>query len=601
MFYPEETIEEVRSRNDIVDVISGYVGLKKAGRTYKCCCPFHTEKTPSFTVSREKQMYHCFGCGAGGNVFTFLMKYDNLTFPEALKMLADRAGVSLPESELSAEEKKKISHRERLYEVNKVAAGYFHYLLQKSERGELGRKYYEKRGFTQETIQRFGLGFADIYSDDLYRYLKKKGFSDELMRDAGLVKFDEKKGPTDSFWNRVMVPIADQNGRVIGFGGRVLGDGKPKYINTVETEIYNKSRLLFNLNLAKRSRRKGFILCEGYMDVISQYQAGFDNAVASCGTALTSGHAGLVKRYTDEVYLAYDSDGAGRNATLKAIRILREAGVRQRVINLKPYKDPDEFIRNEGTEAYEERIKDAIPGRMFEIDMLVEAHNMNDPEEKTRFMKEAAVILAEIEDNVGRINYTEAVARKYMLDPDVLKREVTGAGMAGLTRRRSDDLSERGETSRRPEELSERGELRRKRLDPPETEAGAHLLSMMVADSTLFQKLRDVITPDDFIGEPLHSVAKRIFRQVEETGTAVPAAIVSLFDGADEQELVSRLLTKELPFEMGDEAYRQAVTDMVIKVKILRIEKEQKENPGANAIQLARKKNQIRNLRINLD
>ena len=589
MFYPEEIIEEVRSRNDIVDVISGYVGLKKAGRTYKCCCPFHNEKTPSFTVSREKQMYHCFGCGVGGNVYTFLMKYDNLTFPEALKTLADRAGVSLPESELTPKEKQEISRREKLYEVNKAAAGYYHYLLLKSERGKLGRDYYEnKRGFTRETIAQFGLGFSDIYADDLYKYLKSKGYPDELMRDAGLVVFDEKRGPHDKFWNRVMVPIADQNGRVIAFGGRVLGDGKPKYMNSSETDIFNKSRHLFNMNMAKRSRRKGFILCEGYMDVISQYQAGFDNAVASLGTAFTSGQASLLKRYSSEIYLAYDSDGAGRAATMKAIHILREAEMQQRVIRLSPWKDPDEFIRNEGAEAYEERIREAIPGRMFEIELMAEEHNLFDPEEKTAFIKAASASLAEIDDVATRQSYMEAVARKYMIEPEILKRETTAVGMAGLEKKK-------------PEELRERETLRRKEAEPPETAAGAYLLSVMVADPALFRRLKDVISPEDFIGEPLHTVAERIFQQVKDTGTAVPAAIISLFDEAEQQELVSRLLTREFPFKLGDDDYNQAVTDIVIRVKLLRIEKEQREASDANAIQLARKKNQIRNLRIRFD
>ena len=227
MYYSDEIVEEVRSQSDIVDVISEYTGLKRAGNSYKCCCPFHNEKTPSFVVSREKQMYHCFGCGVGGNVYTFVMKYEGMTFPEAIQYLAKRAGIELPEEELSEEDKKRKSWRAKLYEINLDAAGYFHYLLTKTERGKVGYKYYKDRGFTDETISKFGLGYADIYRDDLYKYLKSKDYSDELMKAAGLVKFDERDGPTDQFWNRVIVPITDIGGKVIAFGGRVLGEARP--------------------------------------------------------------------------------------------------------------------------------------------------------------------------------------------------------------------------------------------------------------------------------------------------------------------------------------------------------------------------------------
>ena len=248
MYYDKQLIDEVVSRNDIVDVISSYVGLKRAGSSYKCCCPFHTEKTPSFSVSRERQRYHCFGCGAGGNALTFVMKYDNMSYVEAIQYLAQRVGMELPERELSSEEKRQISRREKLFEINLEATNYFHYVLLHTENGKNGYEYYLKRGYTDETIKKFGLGYANIYRDDLYKYLKGKGYSDELMRDAGLVKFDEKYGPSDQFWNRVMVPIANINNRVIAFGGRVLGDAKPKYLNTKETDIFNKSRNLFAMN-----------------------------------------------------------------------------------------------------------------------------------------------------------------------------------------------------------------------------------------------------------------------------------------------------------------------------------------------------------------
>ena len=300
MIYGEEIIEEVRSRNDIVDLISTYVPLKKKGSSYFGLCPFHNEKSPSFSVSRDKQMYYCFGCGAGGNVFTFLMEYENFSFPEALKYLAERAGMELPEEELNEEAKRAMDEKARLREMNKLSANYFYYLLH-SKRGQKGLAYLKDRGITDATIKHFGLGYADIYNDDLYRFLKSKGYSDEDLKDSALVTIDERRGGSDKFWNRVMFPIMDVNNRVIGFGGRVMGDGSPKYLNSKETKLFDKSRNLYGLNFARSSRKKEIILCEGYMDVISMHQAGFTNAVAALGTAFTSGHGTLLKRYTENV------------------------------------------------------------------------------------------------------------------------------------------------------------------------------------------------------------------------------------------------------------------------------------------------------------
>ena len=338
MYYPDELVEEVRSRSDVVDVIGNYVRLTKRGSTYFGLCPFHNEKTPSFSVTPSKQMYYCFGCGKGGNVFTFLMDYENITFSEAMKSLADRAGVSLPERE-DPEAKKEASLRQTLLDINKEAGRYFYYQL-KSPNGRHAYEYLRGRGLTDETIKHFGLGYSNPYSDDLYRYFKSKGYSDTILKETGLFSLSGK-GAYDKFWNRVMFPIMDANSRIIGFGGRVMGEGEPKYLNSPETKLFDKSRNLYGLNYARQARKDFMIICEGYMDVIAMHQAGFTNAVASLGTALTSPQASLLKRYTSQLVLAYDSDGAGVKAAMRAIPLLRHAGHSIKGLNMRPYKDPD--------------------------------------------------------------------------------------------------------------------------------------------------------------------------------------------------------------------------------------------------------------------
>lgn len=559
MYYSDDIIEEVRSRNDIVDVIGGYVSLKHKGNSYTACCPFHHEKTPSFHVSRDKQMYHCFGCGVGGNVYTFIMEYENFSFPEAVQLLAERSGIELPEQEMSDAQRSRENYKMLLKEMNKTAAAYFHYLLTKTEHGKKALDYLHGRGLTDETITRFGMGYSDIYENDLYRYLKEKGYTDVQMKDSGLVEIREDKGALDKFWNRVMVPILDINGKVIAFGGRVLGDGLPKYVNTKETAVFDKGHNLFAMNIARRSKRRGIIICEGYMDVIAMHQAGFDNAVASLGTALTLGQASLIKRYTDEVYLAYDSDGAGTKATLKNIGIMREVGLSTRVINMKPYKDPDEFIQALGREAYEERIREAVTGAMFEISTIAESYNMKDPEEKSRFSKEAAKRLSSIEEVVARHSYVDAVAEQYGLDRDGFKAMVTKYGTLGLEGQKQYETSE---PQPRPVNREAEDAGRPQRL----------LLTWLVNDPGLFSRLADVLSEEDFIDSDYRAVAGILFQQYRDTGTVNPAAIVDMFDDVEKQRLVAQILQTELPFDMSLEDRERAVNDVVRKTKLASID-----------------------------
>lgn len=565
MYYSEDTIEEVRSRNDIVDVIGGYVTLKRRGNSYLACCPFHHEKTPSFHVNRDKQMYHCFGCGVGGNVLTFIMEYENFSFPEAVKLLAERAGVALPEQSVSKEQRQRENYKIVLKEMNRTAAIYFNYLLTASPAGARALEYYHNRGFSDETIRQFGLGYANIYENDLYQYLKKQGYTDAQMKDSGLVRIDERKGGQDMFWNRAMVPIMDINGKVVGFGGRVLGDGLPKYINTKETAVFDKSHTLFAMNLARRSKRRGIILCEGYMDVIAMHQAGFDNAAASLGTALTMGHATIVKRYTDEVYLAYDSDGAGRKATMKAIGILREVGIATRIIDLRPYKDPDEFIHNLGKEVFEKRIADAVTGIVFEIDGIAQNYNLKDPEEKIRFAKDAAKRLSALDEPVVRHSYIDAVAEKYKLNPDDLKAMVTKYGTIGM----QTQAAEEPETPRVQTVSAEHtGETAEEKATQPQR----LLLTWMVGKPELFRILDGILSEDDFVDADYYAVAKRLFEQYRETGTVNPAAVVNLFEDIEKQRLVAKILQTELDFEIEETEKEAVINDLVRKVKMTRID-----------------------------
>lgn len=555
MYYSDEIIEEVRSRNDIVDVISSYVNLKKKGNSYSACCPFHHEKTPSFHVSREKQMYHCFGCGVGGNVYTFLMEHENYSFPEAVEALAERAGVKLPEQSMSPEAKKQADERTRIKDMNRLAAGYFHYLL-RTEHGTHALEYLTNRGLTEDTINRFGLGFSDVYRDDLYKYLKNKGYKDEEMKNSGLIRFDEKYGASDQFWNRVMYPIVDTNNRVIGFGGRVMGDGKPKYINTQETPVFDKSRNLYGLNFAKKSKRQGIIFCEGYMDVISMHQAGFDNAVASLGTALTPGQVNLIKRYTDRVYLAYDSDEAGTKAALRALGIMREFEMPARVISLKPYKDPDELIQAEGTESFERRIEQAVSGTMFEIGILEHNYNQEDPQERTQFQKEAARILSVIEDPLERNNYIESVAGKYRIDKDSLKETVTQYGISGAARINNDVFRER-KPRKSIEEEKQQKQLKAERL----------LITWLINDNSLFDKIKDVIGVDDFLDPVYRDVVENLLKQYETDGKVTPAAIINHYQSKEEHEKVSGIMQQEFDMEIAPSEKSVVITDLVKNIK----------------------------------
>ncbi len=550
MYYSEDLVEEVRARNDIVDVISSYVNLKRKGSRYFGLCPFHNEKSASFSVSPDKQLYNCFGCGAGGNVYTFVMEYENYTFQEAIKMLAERAGVELPKEEQSAEARREADFNSLLLEINKEAAKYFYYQL-RTERGAQGYEYLtEKRKLSDDTVKKFGLGYSNKTSNNLYQYLKAKGYRDEALKESGLVTISEK-GNYDKFWNRVMFPIMDIHNKVIGFGGRVMGEGEPKYLNSPETRVFDKSRNLYGMNIARTSKRPNIIVCEGYLDVIALHQAGFTNAVASLGTAFTPQHALLLKRYTKEVLLTYDSDNAGTKAALRAIPILKEAGLSAKIINMQPYKDPDEFIKNMGAEEFEKRIASAANSFFFEIEVLQRDFDMSDPEQKTRFHNEIAKKLLVFTEAIERNNYIEAIAKRYDISYKNLESLVNSYGY------RQVDGQAYSKQAKSPKKDKDEGIKYSQRL----------MLTWLVEEPQLFETLKGIIEPKHFTEEFYGKVAVLLFDQYEEAGQVNPAKIINTFTTEEEHRQAALLFNTSIRDELSDMDKERAINDTVRKIK----------------------------------
>lgn len=578
MYYPKEVVEEVRARNDIVDVISSYVSLKRKGNSYFGLCPFHNEKTGSFSVSPSKQIYYCFGCGAGGDVIRFVMEYENMTFPEALRTLAERSGMSLPKEEYSAEERKAYNRKEQLLELQKCAATHYYRLLY-TEEGGRAHQYLLDRGLSEETIRRFGLGYSSKKPGELYRYLKSEGFRDDILKESGLVTIEER-GTRDKFWNRVMFPILDTGNRVIGFGGRVMGDGEPKYLNSPETELFDKSRNLYGLNYARSTREGFFLLCEGYMDVIALHQAGFTNAVASLGTALTPQHCALMKRFTKQVIIAYDSDGAGVNAAKRAIPLLKEAGIQVKVLSMKPHKDPDEFIKERGRDAYRERIEKARNGFLWEIDQLAAAHGGEDPAERTAFFHEAAQRLAGFTERLERNNYLQAVAREYGIPEQDLQSLVNSIG-AQMKRQPI-----RQSVTWRPEGRGARsGSRRRGEKEDPSLFSQRLLLTLLAEDSSLLKKTEAWIQPEDFTDPLYREVAEKLFRGIRE-GDANVASILN--DYREDEEKARRVATifSASPVTPEEEEERnKAFSDCIRKIRMDQLDRASRTATDVETLQ----------------
>lgn len=573
MFYPGEIIEDVRASNDIVNVISTYIKLQKRGNSHLGLCPFHNEKTPSFSVSQSKQLYHCFGCGVGGNVFTFIMEYENYSYIEAIEHLAIKAGINLPEREYTEQERRTTSLKERLYEVNKVAATYFFYQL-RTKRGAYAYNYLVNRGISKDIIQSFGLGFSNQISNDLYTHLKSKGYEDDFLKITGLVNYDEKRGSTDKFWNRIIFPIQDSNNRIIGFGGRVVGDAMPKYLNSPETLVFDKSKNLYGINYARKSREDYIIICEGYLDVMALHQGGFTSAVASLGTAFTPQQALLIKRYTRDVYLVYDSDNAGIKAALRAIAILEETNISAKVVDLKPYKDPDDFLKALGSEEFKKRIEEARSSFFFEIDVLANSYNMDKPEEKTKFFSEVARKLTRFKEELERNIYIESIAKEYNVDYLHLQRLVNRIG-SNIKPVETYGRENKIEVKAKAEQSIEK--------------AQKLLLTWLIEKKDIFNIVKDIIEPKDFIEGIYFDVANHLFNEYIKGNRVEPAKIINNFESMEEQKLVASLFTADLQVEMEDSEFEKALRDIIITIKGYSLERQSTKAIEDNNIELLQK------------
>ncbi|MDE7059204.1 MAG: DNA primase [Lachnospiraceae bacterium] len=587
-FYSQDLVEEIRARSDIVDVISSYIKLQRKGSNYVGVCPFHNDRNPSMSVNQPRQIYHCFSCGAGGDVFKFVMEYENLTFPEAMKVLAERAGISLPKRETSKEARQQADIKAQIMEMNKLAAKFYYYTLRQPA-GKVGLDYLLRRQLSQETIHRFGLGYADQYSNSLYQYLKNKGYSDQLLKESGLVQADEKRGMYDKFWNRVIFPIMDIRNRVIGFGGRVMGDGKPKYLNSPETKVFDKSRNLYGLHLARLSRKPNIILCEGYMDVIAMHQAGFPQAVASLGTAFTVQQSAILKRYTNEVLLTYDNDEAGVRAALRAIPILRDAGLSAKIINMEPYKDPDEFIKAMGAESFQKRIDEAESSFSFELRTMERQYDFEEPESKTAFYKALSEKLLTYEQGIERNNYIQAAAKRYHLDYEELSDMVNRIGkhLGGLTRAPAPTkpISQR----KRPEDLS----LRSQRL----------LITFMSSEERMFLAVRRYVEPEEFT-DPLCRKVAELLEEQQKKGHLNPAALFQYFTEEEDQQNLSAMLHGTPLALSGKEEEKKALQETILRVKQSSIAYQMTHMDPNNVEMLQKiiqKRREIEKLHISLD
>ena len=576
MAFPENFINELTERNDIVEVVSSYVRLsKKSGSNLFGLCPFHSEKTPSFSVSPDKQIYHCFGCGKGGGVINFVMEIENLSFPEAVEFLAKRAGMPLPEETNDRESRR----RARMLELNKAAARFFYEQLS-TVAGQAACDYMRKRQLSPATARNFGIGFAPASWNSLTEAMKAKGFTEKELAEAGLVRHGKNGGVYDTFRNRLMFPVIDVRGNVIGFSGRILGDGEPKYMNSPETLVFNKSRNLFALNLAKKSKCGYIILSEGNIDVASLHQAGFDSAVASLGTSLTPEQARLISRYTDQVVIAYDNDGAGIKAAQRAIGILEKLDLKVKVLRLEGAKDPDEFIKLKGPEAFRKLLEGSEDQIDYRLRAVTEKYDLSSDGDKVAFLKEATELVARLPGPVERQVYAMRVASMAGVPESVVAEEAQRRRKRLLSSARKAQEREQTRVDRAPPGGGRTGRY----SDPASAAAEEGVIRLLYLEPSLIDEpgLPDT---EDFSQESLGRIYSAIRDRLRRGESVNTATLGEELSGEDMSLLVSLLQKPELLSRS-----RQSLHDYINKIKERREESSQSSDLRALANKYREKK-----------
>ena len=546
--YSDETIEEVRQANDIVDVISQYVHLKRSGRNFFGLCPFHNEKSPSFSVSPDKQIFHCFGCGVGGNVFTFLTKIEGINFVEAVQTLAERANIQLPTFENNVD-KEKEELKAKVYKVNEFTAEYYHENLYKPT-AKIAQEYVKQRKLTNDTLKSFRIGFSGKFNE-LYQALKKEGFEDPEILESGLVNKNENGTYIDRYRNRLMFPICDGRGRVIAFGGRVLDDSKPKYINSPENIVFSKGRNLFGLNVAKKSEeiKKKLLIVEGYMDVISLHQRGIKNVVAPLGTALTQQQGWLLRRTSEQIILSFDSDEAGLNAKIRAIDILQNMGCDIRVLMLEGAKDPDEFIVKYGNARFKNAIDKALSIVEFKVRLLKRNLDLNNTSDKIKFLNEIAKLISKIDNNIEKEVYIEKIAKEYEISKEAIYAEVN---KLSYDKKQSEKILEKPKPVVR--HIKENKEQVPEIIKRRENTVLAILLN---GDLNIFPIIKQNIKLEDFKDGINREIVKKLYEEFEKGNSNINGIIDTL--GEEEQNHITEILADD--YELDD--IEKAIDDVI--------------------------------------
>ena len=556
--YSEEIIEQVRQNNDIVEIISQYVHLTRKGRNYFGLCPFHNEKSPSFSVSPERQIFHCFGCGVGGNIYTFLMKIEGIGFKDAIEQLAEKANIQLPRIE-NPEEDRKEELKAKIYKINQFTAEFYHQNLYKPT-AKNAQEYVKKRKLTQNTLETFKIGFSGKY-DELYKSLKSQGFGEKEILESGLVIKNDRGQFIDMYRNRFMIPICDVRGRVIAFGGRVLDDSKPKYINSPENVVYSKGRHLFGLNVAKKDCSKKLLIVEGYMDAISLYQRGITNVVAALGTALTEQQGWLLRKSTEQVILGFDADGAGQTAVARSMEILQKMGCDMRVLQIEGAKDPDEFVLKFGEGRFKLAMDNAISLVEFKVKNLSKNINLENASDKIKFLNEIAKILAKVDNTMEREIYIDKIASSYQISKEAIYAEVN---KLIYTSSKTENLLQ-SKTVKNP--VVKKNEKEEKDVDIDLKRREDTIIALLLdANEKIFQKIKEKITPQDFKDETNKKIAIKLYKELENQDVNVN----KLIDEFDEQ--TQNHITKVMATDYGIENIEKAVDDILSKYERERLE-----------------------------